>query len=361
MADPFGYMQNQKRGSWPWFDGTGWIPGEMYGSPAYLAVPQWIAAGYPTSSGTLTPHNTTAGDLTGTRIFPGGEDASVAFMLDVGAAGSIARIFFAGNGATKHLLDFARSTATLEYYGSSGLIFAARGSDFWGADSFRFGAVPVNFYNDSNFQMDITSSNPRLTLDSGDYVEYDRTNNRYDFYIGSSLVARIDSTGFVANLTRRIPLVPLQLAGVNVTWANDTHGTLGQGSNLTPHLDFADGVAHGFVSFAPVPVPYDFASNMKLVFVMSSSVGGNNINLEWVIDATDDQDDTTTSLLINGSSGQAMNATANKTTKFASGNFTPTVGSLLAPGLGFDRTAGADTNTGTVTLWNSYLEYTAVR
>ena len=175
---------------------------------------------------------------------------------------------------------------------------------------------------------------------------------------GSAHHAQAHDAADHTNRTRTIPLVAVQATGGGApTFANDTHGTLGVGIALTPHIDFADGAALT-IGFAPVHLPSDFASAMTLVFRMSSTAAGNNVNFEWIIATTAD-DDAATGLILSGAAGRAINATADKTTTFTSGTVTPVAGDTLHCGLLFDRTAGADTNTGTVSLWEAYLSYTA--
>ncbi|MFA6031809.1 MAG: hypothetical protein WC889_02780 [Myxococcota bacterium] len=63
-------------------------------------------------------------------------------------------------------------------------VFTAAGGTFTG-----------NFGRDANFFFSLASSNPRITFDSGDYLEYDRTANKLTFYVGSTAKASIDSSG----------------------------------------------------------------------------------------------------------------------------------------------------------------------
>lgn len=164
----------------------------------------------------------------------------------------------------------------------------------------------------------------------------------------------ITSSGWALHLqpaeTAVIPLVPV----TGVTWAFDTHGSLGP---VAAHFEKADG-ADAPVTFAPVITPADFGSNLKLVCIFSSSVGGGNVINDMVIQETLPTGDAATALLINGNVAMAANASANTTARGETTPVTPTVGSLLHPYMGFGRTSGADTNTGTASIWACFLEYT---
>src|SRR3990167_4449081 len=48
--------------------------------------------------------------------------------------------------------------------------------------------------NDNNFSVTKSGDNPRITLDSGDYLEYDRTNNRHGLWVGSDERVRVGTT-----------------------------------------------------------------------------------------------------------------------------------------------------------------------
>ena len=49
--------------------------------------------------------------------------------------------------------------------------------------------------NDSNYSLAIVAANPRITYDTGDYVEYNRAGNYFTWVIGTTEIARLDSTG----------------------------------------------------------------------------------------------------------------------------------------------------------------------
>lgn len=48
---------------------------------------------------------------------------------------------------------------------------------------------------DANFSLDVVSSKPRITFDSGDYLEYDRTANKLVLVVGATAVASVDGSG----------------------------------------------------------------------------------------------------------------------------------------------------------------------
>jgi hypothetical protein len=52
----------------------------------------------------------------------------------------------------------------------------------------------VEFANDGNFNVQ-TTPHPIMTFDANDYLQYDRTANKYNFYIGGTKVASIDGSG----------------------------------------------------------------------------------------------------------------------------------------------------------------------
>lgn len=47
--------------------------------------------------------------------------------------------------------------------------------------------IPIGLVLDSTARWALASGNPRLTLDTNDYLEYDRTNNRHAAYVGGTL------------------------------------------------------------------------------------------------------------------------------------------------------------------------------
>jgi hypothetical protein len=66
--------------------------------------------------------------------------------------------------------------------------------DGTGADNVKVPAQ-LAFNNDAQWFADKDGTGPYLRFDTGDYIQYDRTNNRYDIYIGGTLVLRLDGSG----------------------------------------------------------------------------------------------------------------------------------------------------------------------
>lgn len=54
-------------------------------------------------------------------------------------------------------------------------------------------ALRVN--NDSNFRLDVSSSNPLLVFDSGDFYHYNRSTDIYSWFIGNVAKLTLDSNG----------------------------------------------------------------------------------------------------------------------------------------------------------------------
>ena len=84
--------------------------------------------------------------------------------------------------------------------------FAATIATALGGKQASLGFTPANkagdtfsaaFGRDAGFTLDITSGNPRLNFDTGDYIQYDRTANKLTLVIGSTAIFSIDSSGNV--------------------------------------------------------------------------------------------------------------------------------------------------------------------
>ena len=66
-----------------------------------------------------------------------------------------------------------------------------------GGMNIGFDANPVSgtlAIGDANYFVSLVGGNPRITFASGDYVEYDRTANRLNFYSGTNLIASFNDT-----------------------------------------------------------------------------------------------------------------------------------------------------------------------
>ena len=57
---------------------------------------------------------------------------------------------------------------------------------------------------DASFAFGLSSGNPIALFDAGDFIKYDRTNNVFQFLIGSGEVAHIDSSGLINATTLAI-------------------------------------------------------------------------------------------------------------------------------------------------------------
>lgn len=176
---------------------------------------------------------------------------------------------------------------------------------------------------------------------------------------GDPLAKSLDNT-YLPNRTRRIPLVPAAYtAAAAITWAVDGHGSL----NQFPHIHFAD-AADNVLFYNGVPVPADDANlsagDWTIKALWSSSVGGNNVYIEAVaVGYLLAGGDTTGSVPIDNTAANAADAAADKL-KLTSWSFASLPGvRMLFPALFFTRTNGADTNTGQVSLYAAWLEYTA--
>ncbi len=75
----------------------------------------------------------------------------------------------------------------------------------WYADiPSRLGFVPANkagdtfsgaIKRDPDFYMEMQGSNPIISFDGNDFIQYDRAANKFNFIIGSVVQASIDATG----------------------------------------------------------------------------------------------------------------------------------------------------------------------
>lgn len=86
---------------------------------------------------------------------------------------------------TAQLLNVTTTVTT------SGLVASGINVGFPGPHAFGNMAV-----GDANFNLSLpTATTPRVTFDSGDYLDYDRTFNRYRYFVGGAEKARISSNG----------------------------------------------------------------------------------------------------------------------------------------------------------------------
>jgi hypothetical protein len=82
---------------------------------------------------------------------------------------------------------------------------------------------------DANAYINITSSNPLFNMDANDYMQYNRSSNQFEFYVGSSLIGAIAAGGWSASGLNASQLtsgtVPLaRLSGITTTQLSGTAG-----------------------------------------------------------------------------------------------------------------------------------------
>lgn len=162
------------------------------------------------------------------------------------------------------------------------------------------------------------------------------------------------------NRTRRIPLVPIwnRRTAAFPAFVFDAHGTL---MTDNAHLDEADGNAtYKQIVFAPVIMPADYVAGTVTIYVAySSSVGGNNVVFQKLVREYATGSATAVNSDANAQT-QAVHANAD-TISFGAGmnlSFNPTAGNTLHVELGFARDHASDSNTGTLSAWAYWLEYT---
>lgn len=192
------------------------------------------------------------------------------------------------------------------------------------------------------------------------------------FYRSDTDKLRLRANGAFVNLltsgdtpaARYIPL-PLTAAddartGVRVVTAYDAHGSLSQ---YGPHVDNADADAtFKQLRWGGIHVPADFASDMTLKFLYSSSVASNNAVFaagarETLTGATGH-----TTSLNEGANGLLTLACPGVANTLATGSVVfdvaPTAGRSLMVGIDINTNHANDSNTGTKTVWDAWLEYT---
>ena len=84
------------------------------------------------------------------------------------------------------------------------------------------------FFVDPSFTLTLSSSNPRLTFDANDYLQYDRTANRYNMVVGGAAQFVLDSGGAT-------------VVGTELIVANDSNFRLSMASSTQPLLRFDSG------------------------------------------------------------------------------------------------------------------------
>lgn len=145
--------------------------------------------------------------------------------------------------------------------------------------------------------------------------------------------------------------------GTNVIGSVDAHGSL----STDYHYHLADGVSSVIKNLIGVIIPADAVAGgaASLNFLWSSSAGGNNVNFSLVVREVGDNASSMT-VLLNDTADHAAHASNNvikKTT--VSLTTSPTAGKSVSFAILRNGAAGGDTNTGTVSLWAVWIEYTA--
>lgn len=181
------------------------------------------------------------------------------------------------------------------------------------------------------------------------------------------MAASGEATGLKWQATPAARYIPLPLTaaddartGVRVVTAYDAHGSL---SRYGPHVDNADADAtFKQLRWAGIHVPADFASGMTLKFLYSSSVASNNAVFaagarETLTGATGH-----TTSLNEGANGLLTLACPGVANTLAVGSVVfdvaPTAGRSLMVGIDINTNHANDSNTGTKTVWDAWLEYT---
>lgn len=158
----------------------------------------------------------------------------------------------------------------------------------------------------------------------------------------------------IPSRTRTIPLIAQ--APSSSVYVGDTHGTIVSIS----HFDVPDAVAYVY-EFANVPTPIDFTGGLTFCMSFSTSVGGNNVEMRHLLQCFTPSGVTApTSRLDTGDTQRAADAVADKTAVLRIASTTqPAVGDIIAPTLVFSRNLAGDNNTGILSVWAVWLEYTA--
>lgn len=134
-------------------------------------------------------------------------------QLDVGTSGISANQFTApvfvapGYLGTTGSIQLKRSAAAgftgiLEFIKSDGSrngyvgFNADAGAIQYGSDTgagHNFTGGPIGL--DANFLIGLSGGNPSITFDSGDMLVFDRTANKFNFFVGGTKIASIDASG----------------------------------------------------------------------------------------------------------------------------------------------------------------------
>lgn len=147
--------------------------------------------------------------------------------------------------------------------------------------------------------------------------------------------------------------------GARVVTAYDAHGSLSQ---YGPHVDNTDADASfKQLRWSGIHVPADFSSAMTLKFLYSSSAASNNAVFACGARETLTGATSHTTSLNEGSAGLLTLACPGVADTIATGSIVfdvaPVAGRSLMVGIDINTNHANDSNTGTKTLWDVWLEY----
>ena len=135
---------------------------------------------------------------------------------------------------------------------------------------------------------------------------------------------------------------------------SDNHGSLG----VMPHWDLANAALTTLRQFFGVHYPLDLVTGTVTIKVLfSSSAAGDNIVCDFFVREYADGD-TADATVLSGNITQACPAVAN-TLETVSATYTATAGQMVAAAFSRTGADAGDTNTGTVSVWGMWIEYTA--
>jgi hypothetical protein len=99
-------------------------------------------------------------------------------------------------------------------------------------------AIRLFINNDSNYAFTIVSSNPRITVDANDYVEYNRASNYFTWVIGSTEYLRLNSTALLTDTINELT----GSAGVNLELVHFENGRI----EIPPDIDWGRAIIYFF-------------------------------------------------------------------------------------------------------------------
>lgn len=168
----------------------------------------------------------------------------------------------------------------------------------------------------------------------------------------------IDNT-YIDNRVRSAQVVMYDFTNSVAVPASDAHGSVGG----VAHYHLVDAADSYLISLYNLNLPADYvstATGLALVFEWSTSVGGNNVVFYKQAYSHTDGGTTEPTLFSATGSTVAAPAAANTTTRTSFALTTaPAASTTIAFVLGRTGTSGSDSNTGQVSVYSVWLEYTA--